>query len=91
MDFEWDEAKSEKNLRERGFGFESAVLIFDGPVLDMKDSRKDYGETCVRAIGSTGGNILFVVYTDRGDVRRLVSVRLANQKERAQWRSFVNR
>ena len=27
MLFEWDEAKSRRNLNERGFGFECAVLV----------------------------------------------------------------
>jgi uncharacterized DUF497 family protein len=32
--FEWDEAKSEANLRERGFDFAYAALIFDGATLE---------------------------------------------------------
>ena len=29
MRFEWDEAKSELNLQDRGFDFEFASLVFD--------------------------------------------------------------
>ena len=43
MRFEWDHAKSEANLRRRGFDFEFATLIFDGPTLEVEDRRKDYG------------------------------------------------
>jgi uncharacterized DUF497 family protein len=30
MEFEWDDAKSERNRRERGFDFATAALIFEG-------------------------------------------------------------
>jgi hypothetical protein len=91
MDFEWDEAKSDHNRQERGFGFDFAALIFDGPTLEQVDARRAYGEIRVQAIGQVEGIVLFVVYTDRGDVRRIISARLANAKERAQWQLFAGR
>jgi uncharacterized DUF497 family protein len=33
MEFEWDEAKHAKTLRERGFGFDDGARIFGQPVL----------------------------------------------------------
>ena len=91
MDFEWDEAKSKANLAGRGFGFDFAALVFEEPTLEQIDSRQDYGEVRIRAIGGVGGHVLSVVYTDRGHVRRIISARLANRKERSQWQSFANR
>jgi uncharacterized protein len=44
-------AKSERNERERGLPFELAPLLFDGPVIERVDGRRNYGETCVRVIG----------------------------------------
>ena len=38
--FEWDEAKSLENLRERGFDFEFATRIFDAPRIEEEDLRK---------------------------------------------------
>jgi uncharacterized DUF497 family protein len=90
MQFEWDEAKSDRNLRERGFSFAFAARIFKGPVIERMDTRKDYGEARTKAIGAVGENVLLLVYTDRGAVRRIISARPANQKERAEWRSFAN-
>ena len=46
---------------------------------------KDYGEARVRAIGEADGLVLHVVFTDRGDVRRIISARLASRKERERW------
>jgi uncharacterized protein len=48
-----------------------------------------YGEGRIQAIGRVGDDILFVVYTDRGDARHIISARLANRKERRLWQSFA--
>ena len=66
-----------------------AAAIFIGPTLEAEDNRRDYGEVRVQAIGSPGDDILSVVYSDRGDVRRIISARLANRKERKLWHSFI--
>ncbi len=80
--FEWDEAKSEANLESRGFDFAYAARIFEGPTLELDDDRAEYGERRVQAIGEVEGNVLFVVYTWRGEARRIISARLASRKER---------
>lgn len=85
MDFEWDEAKSQKNRRERGFDFDFATRIFAGLIVEDMDDRFNYGEARTKAIGMAGGIVLVVIYTDRGDVRRIISARKAEKKERALW------
>jgi uncharacterized protein len=87
----FDKAKHERNRRERGFGFDFAALIFDGPTIERPDRRRDYGEERIVAIGAVGDDVLTVVYTDRGDTRRIISARLANQKERRLWQSSERR
>ena len=89
MIFEWDEAKSRRTLNERGFGFEYAARIFLGPTLERQDARREYGEVRVQAIGQVVDDILFVVYTNRGDARHIISARLINGKERRLWQSFA--
>jgi uncharacterized protein len=53
--FEWDEAKSRRNERERGLPFELAMAMFAGPTLERADLRRDYGERRIIAIGAIGG------------------------------------
>lgn len=91
MELEWDDAKSEANRAARGFGFDFAALIFEGPTLEASDERRDYGEARIRTIGAAEGFVLVVIYTDRPPVRRIVSARLANRKERALWQAFASR
>lgn len=92
--FGWDGRKSTRNLRERGFDFEFATLIFDGPTLEREDSRRHYGERRVIALGVAVGIGLTVVYTDRagvGDevVRRIISARVSSRREREAYRKAV--
>jgi len=87
MLFDWDPAKHERNWQQRGFGFDFAALIFGGQTLEWPDDRQDYGETRVRTIGEADGVVLHVVYTDRDTVRRIISARLANRKERRRWQA----
>ena len=92
MDFEWDPAKSEANLRERGFDFEFATLVFEGPTLEVQDRRHDYGESRIVAIGLADGLDLTVIYTDRRDsrgniVRRIISARRSNRRERKAYKA----
>jgi uncharacterized DUF497 family protein len=91
MKFAWDPTKSERNGHERGFDFETAALIFDGPIQTALDDRRDYGEERIIAVGEVHGEVLVVVYTDRGPVRRIISAPRANRKERETWRLFARR
>ena len=85
MEFEWDSFKSQKTLRERGFDFAFAAAIFDGFVMEAPDTRHDYGEDRVTALGRNGSLMLVVTYTDRVGRRRIISARQAKEKERFLW------
>jgi uncharacterized DUF497 family protein len=58
MDFEWDAAKSERNLIDRGLAFELAESLFERRVIEQRDDRRDYSEVRIQAIGRVGGRIL---------------------------------
>ncbi|MFL6796071.1 MAG: BrnT family toxin [Xanthobacteraceae bacterium] len=87
MVFEWDESKSLSNARRRGLPFDIAMALFDGPTLESPDRRHDYGERRVKAIGWAAGQVLVCVYTDRTAVRRIISLRTANRRERDGYRA----
>lgn len=86
MWFTWDLEKSDANLAARGFDFDFATLMFAGPTLEREDTRSDYGERRVIAVGLAQGIALTVVYTDRpaeaGVERRIISARRSNRRER---------
>jgi uncharacterized DUF497 family protein len=86
MRFAWDPAKSDWDLRTRGFDFAHAARIFEGRTVEVLDDRTDYGEHRWKALGTVDAQVLVVVYADRqdqtGKVRRIISARVANAKER---------
>ncbi len=87
MEFEWDEAKHARTLRERGIGFDDGARIFEGPVIIWQDARGNCGEDRFRAVGKSEDDILHVVFTWRGDRVRIISVRRASRKESKAWLS----
>lgn len=44
VQFDWHDAKHERNRRERGLGFDLAALMFLRRVLTQVDDRREYGE-----------------------------------------------
>ena len=94
MRFAWDARKSARNLRDRGFDFDFATQIFEGPTLERTDKRRDYGEHRVIAIGMADGIALTLVYTDRaesgGRERRIISARVSNRRERQAFAQAID-
>ncbi len=86
MGFEWGEAKNRQNIQKHGIGFARASKIFDGPTLEAVDDRADYGELRIKSLGLLDGLLLLaVIHTDRNGVKRLISARVANRKERHRY------
>ncbi len=76
-----DPAKRETTLSERGLDFDDVPHIFAGPVVTSEDERQDYGESRFVTFGLLFGRMAAVVWTLRGDVRRIISLRYANERE----------
>ena len=82
MRFEWDSEKNEKNKEKHGVSFETAVHVFDDKYcIEIYDQAHSIDEDRYIAIGKVG-KILFVVFTERKDSIRIISARLATEKER---------
>ncbi len=95
MRFSWDARKSDRNLRERGFDFEFATQVFDGATLEREDSRRDYGERRVIALGFAQDVLLTVVYADRAEKggginRRIISARKSSRREREAYKKAAS-
>ncbi len=86
MRITFDPAKREWTLRERSLDFEDAAAVFAGPTLEDPDERHDYGELRVVTVGRLRGRMVIVVWTPRGDARHIISMRKANEREKARYR-----
>ena len=78
---EWDEEKSERNVRLRGFGFEIAYAFDWDSAVYQRDTRREYGEDRFRAFGEAGDLRLCIAFTYRNGERRIISVRRMHEKE----------
>ena len=86
MDIEFDTAKREKTLAERGLDFARAAEVFNGHQFTLQDVRKNYSEPRFITVGTLDGRMVIVVWTPRGEVRRIISMRKANEREQTQYR-----
>ena len=82
MQFEWDEAKSQSCFLSRGFDFAyGAKAFFDSGRLIRADLRHSYGEARFNLYGRIESRVFVLVYTQRGNATRIISVRKANSRE----------
>ena len=59
-----------------------AATAFSDPfAVEWLDKRQDYGEERSVLLGMTGGQLLYVAYTERGDNIRIISARRATRHE----------
>jgi len=86
MEFEWDDTKERSNEQKHGISFTDAADVFDDPYHIEEDvTRPEHGERRFKAIGTVGAYVVAVIYTDRGDRRRIISARRAKRNERRQY------
>jgi uncharacterized protein len=81
MEYEWDDAKAELNKQKHGVAFEDVHFFQFEAAKIVSDDRKDYGEERVVGIGLIGDRPFVIVFTERGSVRRVISLRKANKRE----------
>jgi uncharacterized DUF497 family protein len=77
----FDEAKDSANLSKHGLSLSEAKKLEWDDALIWQDVRRDYGEMRMIALGVIGERLYCVVYVDREEVRRIISLRKANNKE----------
>ncbi len=84
--FEWDEIKAAKNYAVHGVSFEAARGVFKDPfAVEWLDNREPYGEDRFVIISMAEGRLLYVAYTMRGEVIRIISARGAEPYERRRY------
>jgi uncharacterized DUF497 family protein len=83
---DFDPAKRDLVLRERGIDFASAAEVFAGRHVTAPDERRDYGEARFITVGLLADRVVAIVWTPRGDARRVISMRYAHAKEARRWR-----
>ena len=83
MELEWDEAKRESNLAKHGLDVTVSLELFADYFMERLDTRQDYGEDRWVALGMIRGMVVVLVYTERDDKLRPISLRRATVQERS--------
>ncbi|HWL67967.1 MAG TPA: BrnT family toxin [Geminicoccus sp.] len=81
MRFSCDPAKDASNLVKHGIGLLAAAQLDWDVMLVMPDERRDYGELREIGYAPMDGRLYCVVFTRRGDVLHVISLRKANLRE----------
>jgi uncharacterized DUF497 family protein len=89
MSLEFDQLKRDKTLLERGLDFARAVEVFDGIHFTGQDKRMEYDEDRFITVGWLDANMVVMVWTPRGEVRRILSMRKANDREKTLYTSYL--
>jgi uncharacterized DUF497 family protein len=85
MEFVWDEAKRQSNIRKHGIDFLDVIQIFEGDLVTIQDSRFYYGETRFISLGLLRGIVLVVAHTEEEKVIRIISARKATKNEEVHY------
>lgn len=77
----FDPAKDVFNTAKHGVSLTVACELEWDTALVWPDDRKDYGECRMAGLALRGTRVFCVVFTDRGEERRIISLRKANARE----------
>lgn len=89
LKIEFDAAKRQAIIDNRGLDMARGGEIFAGATLTIPDDRRDYGEPRFITIGRLDGRMVVAVWTPRGhgksSRRRIISLRKANAREQTSY------
>lgn len=82
MEIEFDPMKDAINREKHGIGLGAATLIFETPSVQWMSFRERHGEVRYVAVGLIDDVEFSCIFTMRGEVARIISVRRARHEER---------
>ena len=81
MRIEFDPAKDAANLAKHGVSLALAAELDWEAALVWIDDRCEYAELRVIALAAKARILYYVAFVDRGEVRRIISLRRVNRRE----------
>ena len=90
MEIAYDLAKDAINRAKQGVSLGEAARLEWNRVLAKPDTRMDYGEPRQIGYGPIGQRLYCVVFVDRGDTLRIISLRKANNREISRYEAQID-
>jgi uncharacterized DUF497 family protein len=85
VDISFDLGKRADTLKHRGLDLADAGIVFAGRTVTVQDERRAYGEDRFITAGHLNGRCVVLVWTPRGEARRIISMRYAHADEETRW------
>ena len=85
MDIEYDSAKRDQVLGERGLDMAHCGKVFDGFHLTKNDHKHSTAEDRFTSVGMLGDDLVIIVWTPRKTLRRIITMWKANEQERTKF------
>ena len=89
MRIEFDPDKRSMTFAERGLDFGRAIEIFEGLHFTAQDTRFKYAESRFITAGWLDTRLVVLVWTPRGEARRIISMRKGNDREKALYARYL--
>lgn len=81
MPIEYDDQKDQLNRQKHGVSLSLSNDLEWQNLFSLEDTRRDYGELRMVGYAPIADRLYCVVYVDRGESRRIISLRKANNRE----------
>ena len=85
MKIEFDQAKRDETFKHRGVDMGRANEVFEGVTISFADIRFEYGEERFITFGLLDSRMVVLAWTKRGNARRIISMRKANEREQRKY------
>ena len=89
MRFTFDPDKNQLNLTRHGLSLSFAEKLTWDEAYVWVDPRYDYDELRMIGLVPESNTLYYVAFVDRGDVRRTISLRLAERREVKKYVEYV--
>ena len=90
MNFEYDPAKSLKNLAKHGISFKKAQILWNNETAEIKSKNSGNDDSRYLVFGKINGKHWTAVITKRNNRIRIISVRRSRKKEEQYYEEHYN-
>ena len=90
MDITYDSSKDLLNMAKHDVSLREAKNLDWETLTERPDTRQNYGEQRFIGYGLIGQRLYCVVFTDRDNQRRIISLRKANDREKIYYETQIH-
>ena len=91
MEIECDPAKRDQVLAARGLDMARCGEVFDAFHLTRQDDKHSDEESRFISVGTLGEDVVIVIWTPRTDLRRIITMWKANDREKQNFETASSR